>query len=108
MDKNVTEKSSTDKGFDSLAENGEHTLKSNVTQIMKHYFASLKGEEPRHVYDFFLDEIEEPLLNVVMKYTRNNQSEAARILGLSRGTLRSKLKKFGMLDDSDTGEDETE
>ena len=46
---------------------------------------------------FFLDEIEEPLLLAVMKYTNNNQSETARILGLSRGTLRTKLKKFGLL-----------
>lgn len=73
------------------------TLRENVTEVMKHYFANLKGEEPRHVHDFFLDEIEEPLLSVVLKYTRGNQSETARILGLSRGTLRAKLKKFGML-----------
>ena len=73
------------------------TLRENVAEVIGHYFTSLKGEEPRHVYDFFLDEIEEPLLSVVMKYTRYNQSEAARILGLSRGTLRAKLKKFGML-----------
>jgi Fis family transcriptional regulator len=75
----------------------EVSLRANITEVMKHYFASLKGEEPRHVYDFFLDEIEEPLLATVMKYTNNNQSEAARILGLSRGTLRTKLKKYGML-----------
>ena len=73
------------------------SLRENVTEVMKHYFANLKGEEPHHVYDFFLDEIEEPLLVVVMKYTRDNQSEAARILGVSRGTLRAMLKKFGML-----------
>ncbi|EKD73379.1 MAG: hypothetical protein ACD_45C00338G0003 [uncultured bacterium] len=73
------------------------SLRENITEVMQHYFANLKGEEPRHVYDFFLDEIEEPLLSVVMKCTRNNQSEVARILGLSRGTLRAKLKKFGML-----------
>jgi Fis family transcriptional regulator len=73
------------------------SLRENVTQILKHYFANLKGEEPKHVYDFFLDEVEEPILNIVMKYTKNNQSEAARILGLSRGTLRTKLKKYGML-----------
>ena len=64
---------------------------------MNHYFSSLKGEQPRQVYDFLLDEIEEPLLAAVMKYVRSNQSEAARILGLSRGTLRTKLKKYGML-----------
>lgn len=74
------------------------SLRENVAEVMQHYFSSLKGEEPRNVYDFFLEEIEEPLLNVVMKYTRQNQSEAARILGLSRGTLRSKLKKFGLLE----------
>jgi Fis family transcriptional regulator len=75
----------------------ECTLRSNVEEVMKHYFANLKGEEPRHVYDFFMDEIEEPLLHAVMKFVNSNQSEAARILGLSRGTLRTKLKKFGML-----------
>lgn len=78
-------------------DNDQVTLRENVAEVMRHYFANLKGEEPRHVYDFFLDEIEEPLLAAVMKYTQDNQSETARILGLSRGTLRTKLKKFGML-----------
>lgn len=73
------------------------TLRENVTQILKHYFTSLKGEEPQDLYDFFVDEVEEPILSIVMKYCRNNQSEAARLLGISRGTLRTKLKKYGML-----------
>jgi len=73
------------------------SLQENVAEVMRHYFANLKGEEPQNVYDFFLDEIEEPLLTAVMKNVNGNQSEAARMLGLSRGTLRAKLKKFGML-----------
>lgn len=77
--------------------NAPVSLKENVTQVLQHYFVSLKGEEPKHLYDFFLEEIEEPLLAAVMKYTNNNQSETARILGLSRGTLRAMLKKYGML-----------
>ena len=88
MDKNMTTPPS---------DTTTYTLQSSVAEIMQHYFANLKGEEPRNVYDFFLDEVEEPLLSIVMKYTRGNQSEAARILGVSRGTLRSLLKKFGML-----------
>ncbi len=75
----------------------KRTLREHVSEVIRQYFINLKGEEPRHIYDFFLDEIEEPLLKVVMAYTRNNQSEAARILGVSRGTLRTKLKKFGLL-----------
>lgn len=73
------------------------SLQENMSIIMEHYFANLKGEQPKHVYDFFLEEVEEPLLIAVMKYTNNNQSEAARLLGISRGTLRTKLKKYGML-----------
>ena len=73
------------------------TLHENVAEVMQHYFSNLKGEEPQNVYDFFLEEVEEPLLTVVMKYTRNNQSETARLLGISRGTLRTLLKKYGML-----------
>lgn len=83
--------------MNSYSENEVVTLRENVAEVVKHYFSSLKGEQPRNVYDFFLDEIEEPLLQAVMKFTRYNQSETARILGLSRGTLRTKLKKFGML-----------
>jgi Fis family transcriptional regulator len=83
--------------MNSYSDSTEVSLRENVAEVISHYFANLKGEQPMNIYDFFLDEIEEPLLAVVMKYTRNNQSEAARILGLSRGTLRTKLKKFGML-----------
>src|SRR5690242_12132232 len=56
------------------------SLRENVAQVLQHYFANLKGEEPQNVYDFFLEEIEEPLLSVIMKHTNNNQSEAARII----------------------------
>ncbi len=33
------------------------SLRENVTEILRQYFANLKGEEPQNVYDFFLDEI---------------------------------------------------
>jgi Fis family transcriptional regulator len=93
MDKNMLDKSTVVTNDEAT----EHSLRTSVAQTMRHYFANLKDEEPHNVYDFFLEEIEEPLLNIVMRQTRNNQSEAARMLGISRGTLRSLLKKFGML-----------
>jgi len=83
--------------YHSLADTATTSLRNNVAQIMQHYFANLKGEEPANIYDFFLDEVEEPLLIAAMKHLGENQSEAARMLGLSRGTLRTKLKKFGLL-----------
>ena len=44
-----------------------------------------------------LSEIEAPLLEEVMKYTRNNQTRASQMLGLNRGTLRKKLKQYDLL-----------
>jgi Fis family transcriptional regulator len=44
-----------------------------------------------------LSQVEEPLMNAVMRYTRNNQSKASTVLGLNRGTLRKKLKQYDML-----------
>ncbi len=82
---------------DGVSDPNEVTLRANVKEVMRHYFANLQGEKTSHIYDFFLDEIEEPLLVAVMRFTDGNQSEAARILGVSRGTLRAKLEKFGML-----------
>ena len=43
------------------------------------------------------DDEEAPMLEVVMKYTRHNQTKAAQVLGLNRGTLRKKLKQYGLL-----------
>lgn len=37
------------------------------------------------------------LLEIVLQYVGQNQSEAARILALSRGTLRKKMKQCGLL-----------
>jgi Fis family transcriptional regulator len=44
-----------------------------------------------------LQEIEAPLLEIVMKNTRQNQTKAAEMLGLNRGTLRKKLKRYSLL-----------
>jgi Fis family transcriptional regulator len=43
-----------------------------------------------------LREVEEPLFRAVMSYADGNQSRAAEILGINRGTLRKKLKEYGL------------
>lgn len=84
------------------------TLRENVARIMQRYFANLdgKGEMPRNLYDLVMEEIEAPLFEAVMRYTRQNQSKAAIVMGLARGTLRTKLKKYGLLDGKDDGFDD--
>ncbi|AKQ33857.1 DNA-binding transcriptional regulator Fis [Candidatus Coxiella mudrowiae] len=64
---------------------------SSVQQSLQNYFAQLDGQDPANLYNMVLAEMEVPLLKVVMRYTNGNQSKAAKILGISRGTLRKKL-----------------
>ena len=64
---------------------------ASVQQSLQNYFAQLDGEEPANLYSMVLAQMEVPLLKMVMRYTNGNQSKAAKILGISRGTLRKKL-----------------
>ncbi len=73
-------------------------LHDSVRQALESYFTQLKGQLPNNLYELVLTEVELPLLEAVMDYTKNNQSHAAVLLGLSRGTLRKKLKEYGMLE----------
>ena len=75
---------------------GGQPLRESVKQAMRNYFAQLSGEEVTDLYELFLSEVEAPLLEEVMTYVRGNQTRAANLLGINRGTLRKKLKKYGM------------
>ena len=72
-------------------------LKDAVSALLDEYFNSLKGENPENVYNLVLTEVEYPLILAVMKFTNNNQSHAAKILGLNRGTFRKKMAFYGLL-----------
>ena len=50
-----------------------------------------------YLYNLILKEIEQPLLSVVLEKSRGNQTKCAQILGLNRGTLRKKLKTYGLM-----------
>ncbi len=72
---------------------------ASVQQALQNYFAKLDGAQPSNVYQMVLAEMEVPLLKTVMRFTNGNQSKAAKVLGLSRGTLRKKLAIYQIEDD---------
>ncbi len=77
--------------------NSNQSLRDCVEQAMENYFRHLEGQPVSDVYDMVMAEVEAPMLEVIMKYTRHNQTKAAHVLGLNRGTLRKKLKQYGLL-----------
>ncbi len=72
-------------------------LRQHTEEALNRYFDSLNGDSPGELYDLVLREVEEPLFKAVMDYTHGNQSKAAGILGINRGTLRKKLKIYSIL-----------
>lgn len=76
----------------------EHTtLAESVRKCVERYISTMGDEEISHLYELVLSEVEAPLIQSVLDSTHNNQSKTALMLGLNRGTLRKKLRKYGML-----------
>lgn len=85
--------------FQRLASSQEtetQTLRDSVEKAMINYFAHLDGQDVTDIYQMVLSEVEAPMLEIVMSYVEGNQSKAAALLGLNRGTLRKKLKQYGL------------
>lgn len=75
----------------------ELTLKECVQSTMDKFFEHLDGQPACNLYEMVMAEVEAPLLDVVMRHSRDNQSKASEILGINRGTLRKKLKQYDLL-----------
>ena len=81
----------------SQPERQESTLRSEVQKALGRYFQHVEDEPVTDLHRMVMSEVEAPLLEAVMLYTKNNQSKASIMLGLNRGTLRTKLKHYGLL-----------
>jgi len=69
-------------------------LKNFTEDAMHSYFKNLNGHKPADIYKLVMGQVEPPLFKSVMEYTEGNQSLASEMLGISRATLRKKLKQY--------------
>lgn len=77
-------------------ERRKEPLRSTVRNALSLYFHNLNGHNPGSIYQMVIAEVERPMFETVMEHVRGNQSRAAQILGISRSTLRKKLKFYGL------------
>jgi len=77
-----------------VAERRGDPLSACVREAVDGYLRQLDGHEVSGLYQLVLSEVERPLLEAVMAHARGNQTQAARTLGISRGTLRKLLAKY--------------
>lgn len=71
-------------------------LRIYVEKALQNYFIYLADEPTNNLYALVLAEVEVPLLEATLKKTKSNQTKAAKLLGISRGTLRKKLKQYNI------------
>lgn len=71
-------------------------LSVHVKQTVSHYLEQLNGHDVIDLYEMVLSEVEKPLLQAALEHSGHNQSKAAKVLGLSRSTLRKKMEFYGL------------
>ena len=71
-------------------------LGDNVRDAMDKYFKDMDGHEPADLHELIMSQVEKPLIECVIENARGNISRAAQFLGLNRGTLRTRMQKYGL------------
>jgi Fis family transcriptional regulator len=69
-------------------------LRKSVKAAIRRYLHDMGASQPDSLYRTLLAEVEPPLIEEVLRYTQGNQSRTARILGMTRNTLRAKLTRY--------------
>jgi Fis family transcriptional regulator len=85
-----------DDSADSLKAGAVGPIRACVTESLRVYFQQLNGHDCDDLYQLVLTEVEIPLLESVMSHCGGNQTKAAQMLGINRGTLRKKLQQYGL------------
>ena len=72
-------------------------LREFVERMLEGYFQRIDPLlPPTSLYNLVIEEVELPLLKSALNFAKGNQSKASFLLGISRSTLRKKLKLYGL------------
>ncbi len=77
-------------GFESIA------LGEMVDRKIAHFFERLGDVEVRDVFKTVINQVERSLITQCLEWANGNQVKAARVLGITRTTLRRKIEELGI------------
>ena len=77
-------------------ERRKQPIRRSVQSALELYLGDLNGHEVNDIYHVVMNEVEPAILDVIMNHVQGNQTHAAELLGINRGTLRKKLKQYGL------------
>ena len=73
------------------------SIRNCLVHALNEYFHDLDDQSTHNLYGLVFKEVEATLLETTLAFTNQNQSKAAEMLGINRGTLRKKLKEYGLI-----------
>ncbi len=71
-------------------------LRQHITDAVSQYLKDMGNTPPDNLYQVLIAEVEKPMIETVLEHTNGNQSRAAELLGLTRGTLRNRIRRYGL------------
>ena len=72
------------------------TFSESLTASVQQYLKDMGDHTPHKLHDFIMNETERRLISLVIAHTQGNQSQAAKILGISRVTLKKKTIAYNL------------
>ena len=72
------------------------SLNGLVEKVVKQYLEDMGSTPPDNLHEFIIREVERPLIQTVLDHVGGNQSRAAKILGITRATLRTRIQRYGL------------
>jgi len=71
-------------------------LQDCIKDNLEKYFSDLNGETSNGVFKMVTQQTESATIKFVLDKVNQNQSEAARILGINRATLKKKASLYNL------------
>lgn len=77
-----------------IDEDSSVSIKDFLEEKLKRYLKDMTKVTNFNLYDTVLSEVEKALITIVLRETKGNQLKTARVLGINRNTLRSKIREY--------------
>ncbi len=66
------------------------------SKVIERIFETLKPPFHTHIYQHLLTIFEKAVISLALKKTNSNQVKASKLLGISRNTLRDRMKRYDL------------
>ena len=75
---------------------GEKDCYQMFEELLSPIFDKIMVNSKSNIYDHLISSLEKCLLSLTLKYCNHNQVKASQILGISRNTLRERIKRYDL------------